>query len=275
MSKDLVKIFEAFVNGDEARAATLLKKNILETAAEINHRLENTSEDIEEMERDMGDDLTNEISDDKEEIKSEEMYGEAEGDDIDHDVAVVDVADDMVDGDEDILDLDTDDTDNEVHIEDFADVEDELEKVNDKVEDLEDGMAEFEALKAEFDALQNKEEVEHDEDMNGDGVIGDDIAADADLGSIDMEDNTDHIGESVELTKVSVDIKDKTGDAKSPVPTQKDKLNLGGKPVVVKGTKHEDFNREDMKVDQVTKHDNTVSKASDAIVKANNSLKKM
>lgn len=256
MTNKLEKVFESLANNESDKAAELLKSYIIETAAELHQKMVESEEDIMEMDRevefmDMGDDLADEISADKNEIAAEEMFDEDAEDTMDHDDAVEDLEADLEadEGDEDFMDLE----DLEGSLEDLeADVdaiEDRVDHVEDTADETHDA---FEKLAAEFEKIKNAEEVEHGEDFDGDGELGEEAP----------------IEESVELTNVKVDVKDKTAKAFSPVGKAKDRLNLEGKPVKQTGAIHNDFNREDKKVGLVTKDTNTVKNVKDAIVKA-------
>lgn len=270
MSKKLTKVFEYLIAGKKDEAEALLKDHIIETSAKIQRDLSNKEEMIEDYDRDPGLDLTKEISDHKNEIENEEMYGE---NDAATDQAAADVAADLaadveltdVDlelGDEDVIDLESDD----IEVDSLEDAEEVINNINDKVEEIAD---EFEELKAQFDALQSVEEIEHGEDMNHDGVIG------GEEGTMSMDVVVDNkVDESVELTDVKVDMKDETGSHKSPVAQEK-KLELGGKAVKVHGKGHTGFDRETVKVDAVTKHDNTAKSGSDALKKITENSKKL
>lgn len=257
----LEKALESLINGESGKAAELFSSYIVETAADIHQQLVDSEEDIMEMDRevefaDMGDDLADEISADKDEIASEESFEEdadAEGaaDDLETDLVGDDA--DMDAGDEDFMDLEDLESGLEDLTADIDAVEDRVDHVEDVADETHDA---FEKLAAEFEKIKNTEEVEHGEDFDADGELG------------DTEMHDDAIEESVELTNVKVDVKDKTAKTFSPVGKPKDKLNLEGKPVKTTGSTHKGFEREDKKVGLVTKDINTVKSVKDAIVKA-------
>jgi hypothetical protein len=266
----LEKALESLINGEEGKAVELFSSYIVETAAEIHQKMVEGEEDILEMERevefaDLGDDLADEISADKDEIAAEESFEE----DAEHDEAAEDLDIDLDageevaadEGDEEFMDLE----DLESGLEDLqADVD----AVEDRVDGVEDTVDAFEKLAAEFKKIKDAEEVEHGEDFDNDGVLGapegEEVAADVDH----VEGDENAIEESIELKAVKADMKDKTEKAHSPVGKAKDKLNLEGKPVKQTGPEHKGFDREDKKVGLVTKDTNTVKSVKDAIVKA-------
>jgi hypothetical protein len=245
----------------------LLRSVILEYAAEINSKLQEDEDHIEDMHRDhstdMGDSLASEICDDKDEIKSEEMYDEAEeGHEGEFEVHGDENSEDHEAGEELAADMDADKDLTLGDVEHEEKVEDRVDHVEDELKDLED---DFDKLAAEFDRLAREEEKEHDVDFNDDG----EIEGHEDEKVNDKGEGEGHIEESVELHKVNVDMKDKTPGTKdkSPVATNRDKVGLGGEAVKTKGPVHKDFNREDKKVGTVTKHTNTVDSGKDALGK--------
>ena len=257
----LMKVFEYLINEESDKATEMLKSYILETAASIHQDIVETEEDILEMERsvehgDQGEDLADEIAFDKDEIASEEMMGEDEEMDLD-----------LEDGDLEVHDgedLDVQD-DHDLSLEDLAD---EVAELEDEVSHSHDEFADkFAKLEAEFAKLVSMEEPEHGEDIDGDGDIADGEMAD---GDIEGPDGMEHgVMEAIELSKVKVDMKDKTPSVKSPIASQKSRIDLGGTPVKITGTGHTGFAREEMKPKgEVTKHTNTVSSGKAAISNA-------
>ena len=247
-TEKLSKVFEYLINEETDKATELLKSYILETAASIHQEIIEAEEDILEMERDiehgdLGDDLADEIAADKDEIESEEMFGEDEDLDLDLDDA----------GEEDLHDED-------LSLEDLADEVDEIEDTVDHVVDVQDDMGDkFEKLAAEFAKLVDLEEPEHDIDIDADGEIAGEEPAEEDH----------EVMEAIELSKVKVDMKDKSVGGKSPIASQKTRLELGGTPVKITGTGHTGFAREEMKAKgELTKHTNTVKSGKDAIANA-------
>lgn len=242
----LERVLEYFINGEKDKATELFKEYMVESAAEIYQTLDETEEDVMEMERevphnDMGDDLADEIEANKDEIASEEMMGEDADDVID------------LDDEDDLMDLE--DLQDEV-----ADIKDEVSDLHDEGEELDDR---FSKLEKAFDEIKNTEEVEHGEDFDHDGEIGSEEHN-------EEGDVAEAIDEAIEMTPVKVDMKDKTGKHASPVAAAKDRLgSLGGEPVKVVDKGHKGFDREEpsKKPGMVTKETNTVKDIKAALKK--------
>lgn len=239
----LEKVFEYLVNEEADKASEMIRSYILETAASVHQDIVDSEEDIMEMERDVehgdfGEDLADEISADKDEIEAEETLGEDEE-----------------------LDLEEPVEDEELSLEDLADDIDELEDTVHHVVDTQDEFGDkFEKLEAQFAKLVDLEEPEHNVDIDMDG----DIDLDHSEEGADLE-----VMEAIELDKVKVDMKDKTGKQASPVASQKSRIDLGGHSVKITGKGHTGYAREEMKPKgEVTKHNNTVKSGKDAIVTA-------
>jgi hypothetical protein len=264
---DLSKVLDLLIAEDREEASNLLHEWFVGKSKSI-------LEDL--MQED--DSALDGIESDKNEIESEEYYGDAdleEGDDDDTDFDMVGAETDL-DGEEGDVDADA-----------SADLDDEMEveevPVEDKVDDLEAQLAE---LKAEFDKLMGVEEVEHGTDIDGDGdvegVDGDDFGDDLDIEetvapgvpgkkttfvqksginkdgnkSIRESDDEDFedLEESFELTKVSdPDMsegseagngKKQTVSKESPIPQRKTEDRVGGAVVEIKGKTHKGYERE-------------------------------
>lgn len=224
------------------------------------------------------------IQSDKDEIESEEYYGDADlneaGDedeaeaDMDADAEVAGDEAEMGDmGDEAEMSADMGDMGGEPAIEEVP--------VEDKVEDLE---AQLASLKAEFDKLMGVEEVEHGEDFNADGAIEGDMDGMDDMGADDqfaaegvfeseeddaedldeakeedddaeeLDEDFQDLEESFELEKVkNPDMSEgsEAGDGgkvavskDSPIPQKKTTDRVGGNAVEMKGKTHKGYARE-------------------------------
>lgn len=284
----LSQMLEHLMNNNPTKASELVGSYIIETAAEIHQTIVENEEEIEEMERevphnDMGDDLANEISANKDEIHSEEMMGEEEGEEG-HEGDELAGADELeVVGDE----AGAEGSEGEMGLEDLHS---QVTDMHDEVSGLEDKFAELEAA---FDAIKNTEEEEHGEDFDKDGVIGEPEAGgeagaegegEIDLGGEheeeapvgeakeeDEDENKDQLEEAMELHPVKADNKDKSDKAASPiVPNKGNILKLGGKPVKTIDKGHKGFERENpsKKPGQVTKDTNHVKTGKEALVAA-------
>lgn len=282
--KKLENVFNHFTNGNLTEATKAMQAFVLETAAEMNQRLADQEEVVEYMERDQGADLTHDISDDLEEIQSEEMYDDNDMSDMNCDELSEEGEEDMSHGDAEddlVMDLSDDhseegdvDADMDSAIDGDSHESGEIEDVVTKIDAAKEKItaevdAEFEALKAEFEAI----DAGHDDmDAEDDGVdaedhddmdMGDD-SEDAVATHADAEDE-DGIEESIELTKVKVDNKDKTAKAMSAVGKPKKMLTLGGSPVVT-SSKDSAKSTEGTKVKKMD-GGNTVKDANKALIK--------
>jgi hypothetical protein len=188
-----IKIIESLVNGEEAKASDLLHEAFVDKAREIWNDLVEADESIEdelaeeELEEAIGseeaDDFIDDIEVDEDEIESEEMYGEAEEDDMDD----YEAADELA-GDEGDMDFEVDG--------DMGDMGGEEGGVEDAMMSVEDALAD---LKAEFARLMG--------DMGGDEEaeeMGDEEGEEMDM-DMDMEEpevEEELAFEAAELSKI-------------------------------------------------------------------------
>ena len=254
---DLNKVLEMLINEEQNEAQGLLHEWFVEMSKSVHESI---------MQED--DQLSKDIEDDQEAIKSEEFYSEAE--------------DEEVEGDEEVLDGDV-----EVGEEDS---EKEEEPVEDRVADLE---AEMARLKAEFNTIVGLEEPEHGVDINGDGVIGNEDSSVEELEDSEEAEEveeSDEVEESFELLDLEEDFDDleesfklepvadpKLGDKEigssgakvnvnttSPLPSKKGSDRVGGEAVEIVSDEHDGFDLEpapEVKAKPLLK--NQVKKATD------------
>ena len=288
MQSQFEKLLGYVANGQIDKAVPMFKKICVAESARATNALLESDEDIADLDRefehgDMGGNLADEISDDKDEIETEELFDE-EG--MDGEESVDDHFGD-VDFDEDNMDVD--------------DVGGDVDELTDQVADLEghvdDIDDDFAAISAEFEKIKNGLLVDDSEgedefgdegeedfggELDGDGEeeLGDD-ASEEEFGSDDFGGDTeeadeddfgsdDDLEESFDLDKVAVSkmTDEAPGKGKSPVANPAAKMDLGGKPVKIVDKGHKGFERETKLVDKYTKHTNVLpGKASAALTK--------
>lgn len=241
---ELSKVLDLLIAEDRDEAANLLHEWFVGKSKAILEEL---------MQED--DSALDDIEDDKNEIESEEYYGDAdlsEAGDEEGEEALEVGGDEFPAGDDDAVDGDieaADDLDGEMDMEEVP--------VEDKVEDLEAQLAE---LKAEFDKLMGVEELEHDTDINDDGVIdGDSDGEDApeafgESKEVAEDEDFQDLEESFELEKVAdprlngeseIGTGGKVAVLKdSPIPQRKPEDRVGGSVVEIKGKTHKGYARE-------------------------------
>lgn len=262
---DLNKVLEMLINEEHDEATGLLHEWFVEKSKAVHESL---------MQED--DELSQDIEDDQEAIKSEEFYSEAEGDD--------ETGEETGDEGEEEAAVDSDAEGDEFPVDGEEEAAD--EPIEDRVEDLEAIMAD---LKAKYDALVGIEEPEHDMDLDGDGEIAepmDDIdgavVADDELETEESfafeskdEDEFSDLEESWSLETVtdpnlsgtkevgaagaSVSVNDK-----SPLPNHKVGDRMAGEPVEIDAEEHHGYDREnapEVKAKPLLK--NQVKKATD------------
>lgn len=220
------------------------------------------------------DSALDDIEDAKDEIESEEYYG---------DVDLEEAGDDEVEGDDEVVDgeIEGDDFDADAEAADDLGgemgVEAEEVPVEDKVEDLE---AQLASLKAEFDKLMGVEAEEHGAEEFADAGLEADVDADAEgdvefdgddefaaEGVFESDDNDEDdkdedkldedfvdLEESFELEKVAdpgLSGEKEIGDGgkvavlkDSPIPQNKTSDRVGGNAVEIKGKTHKGYARE-------------------------------
>lgn len=165
-----IKIIESLVNGEEATASDLLHEAFVDKAREIWNDLVEADESIEdelaeeELEEAIGseeaDDFIDDIEVDEDEIESEEMYGEAEEDDMDD----LDAAGELAGDDEgESMDFEVD-GDLEADGEESG-VEDAMMSVEDALSDLK---AEFARLMGDMGGEEASDDEGEEMDMDMD-----------------------------------------------------------------------------------------------------------
>lgn len=266
---DLNKVLEMLINEEQAQATGLLHQWFVEKSKSVHETLMQDDDAVLEG------DLSQEIEDDKDEIKAQEHYGESEGDE-------------EVPGEEEVgMEVPADDLDTPMS----AEVEMAPEE---KVEDLE---ARLEFLKAEFAKITAVADLDQPLDAAGDaGEIEMDAPVD---GALDLEGGDDQFApaeepkeESLAFEAEEVDefaeleesfklepVKDpalnggkEIGAAgaslsvnnKSPIPQKKGEARVGGAAVEIKAEEHKGYAREaapEVKARPLLK--NQVKKAAD------------
>lgn len=273
---NLEQVLELLINEEHEEASNLLHTWFVGKSKEIHESLMQEDDDILEDER------LQDIQDDKDEIESEEYFGEDDLGDEDSDVidGEEEVAGDEVEGD-----IDGEEAADDIAAELGADDEAGEEAVEDKVEDLEAQLAD---LKAEFEKLMGGEEEaagEFGDDEAGDEFGGDEVVADLDEPaeesfafeseevSEDEEavEESEEVSEDEEVVSEDEDFDDLTesfeleavadpnlsGDKEvgddgdkiavndvSPIPQKKGADRVGGKPVEIKAKEHKGYERE-------------------------------
>ena len=218
----LLKVMDYLINEQEDKARDLLHQIFIEKARAIHEEM--LSDEEHEMGGDEGEDLGHDIEAHKEEIESEEHYGDGTMEDVDLDDAVEDLtvsagddedADDVdVDVEDDDMDMDAeDDMDDEEMDADMdadeaemdADMDHDEEAEGERLKDIEQAIeeltAEFEAMKAELHGEHGDAEM-HD-DVDQEETVDEGWMDDTD----DLEDDYDDLDEAVELDTVNVDAK--------------------------------------------------------------------
>jgi hypothetical protein len=208
----LEQVLEHLVAGDEAKAKDLLHQVFIEKARAIHEELISADEDMEEetLGGDEGKQLrhdmmhhSKEIEELSNEIDSEEIMGEAEGDDMD-------MADmDMADAEDDLGDamVATDD----------AMTSDVMSDIESTMGDLETALAD---LKAEFERLEGGADDAEMGDMDDMDDMGDEEMSDEEgeseeeMDEMFTEEDFDDLAEAVELEKVTVPTKGEVGSGK-------------------------------------------------------------
>jgi hypothetical protein len=251
----LEQVLEHLVSGDEAKAKDLLHQVFIEKARAIHEELMSAEEMDEEMlGGDEGKQLrhdmmhhSNEIEELSNEIESEEIMGEAEGDEMDMDDAESDLSTAMAPA----ADMAGDDYDDESSQELISDVENTMGDLQSAIEDL----------RAEFEAIENRLEGGSDDaDMDDMGDMGGEEMSDEEgeeegeeeMDEMFTEEDFDDLAEAVELEKVTVPHSGEVGagkfsprdaneKAKSPLPpTQTSRF--GAEPIKTgKGPKADGF----------------------------------
>lgn len=227
----LLKVMDYLINEQEDKARALLHQIFIEKARAINEDL--MSEDDEVIGGDEGLGLGHEIEHDKDEIESEEHYGDGTMEDVDVDDSVDDLSDDLEDEDLEDEDgeMDGEDDKDEFNDEDSMGGDEHEGSEEERISDLEQAI---EDLKAEFEALKGEEGGSDDDDVdiddgNEDGygdnehdvdvdVDGDDVDVDLDDGEEEVDENWmdetndldeewDDLDESLDLETVTVNSK--------------------------------------------------------------------
>jgi hypothetical protein len=271
---DLNKVLEMLINEEHEEATGLLHEWFVEKSKAVHESL---------MQED--DELSQDIEDDQEAIKSEEFYSEAEGDDeAGEEEAGEEEGEEALDGE---VEGDSEEAP--------FDGEAAEEPIEDRVEDLEAIMAD---LKAKYDALVGVEEPEHGMDLDGDGEIAAEPVDDMDLDmdgevavgdeleteesfafeSKDDEEFSD-LEESWNLEtvkdpnlsggkEIGADGSSVSVNDKSPLPNHKPSDRLAGEPVEIDAEEHHGFDLEaspEVKSKPLLK--NQVKKATDGRTK--------
>ena len=222
----LLKVMDYLINEQEDKARDLLHQIFIEKARAIHEEM--ISDDEHEMGGDEGEDLGDDIRAHKEEIESEEHYGDGTMEDVDLDDAVEDLtvsagddedADDVdVDVEDDDMDMDAeddmDDMDDEEMDADEAemdadmdhDEEGEGERLKDIEQAIEELTAEFEAMKAELHGEHGDADSEDETVDEGWMDKTDDLDDEESVHEMD-DDEFDDLAEAVELDTVHVDAK--------------------------------------------------------------------
>jgi hypothetical protein len=180
------------INEQEDKARALLHQIFIEKARAINEDL--MSEDDEVIGGDEGLGLGHEIEHDKDEIESEEHYGDGTMEDVDVDDSVDDLSDDLEDEDEGEMD-DDDEFDDEDSMGGDEHEGSEEERISDLEQAIEDLKAEFEALKGEEGG---SDDLDVDVDDNNDDGYGDDVDVDVDGDDVDvdLDDHEEEVDEN-------------------------------------------------------------------------------
>ena len=214
----LLKVMDYLINEQEDKARDLLHQIFIEKARSIHEEM--LSDEEHEMGGDAGEDLGRDIEAHKDEIESEEHYGDGTMEDVDLDDAVEDLSDEMEDADdaddEDVeVDVDVEDEDDmDMGDEDDMDMGDEEMGDEDHEEDHEEEAEEerfqdleqaIEELKAEFESLKDELHAEHGEahEEEHEEEVEESWMDDTD----DLDEEYDDLDEAVELDTVSVDAK--------------------------------------------------------------------
>jgi len=206
MSKQLFKVLEHIINGNEEGAKDVLHQLFIEKARAIHEEL--ISMDDDTIPGDEGEDLerqirrnSNRIDQLDDAIDAEETMTEDEDEDaISLDDAEDDISDDMTDGDDVDDELGDEDLDaDEDHDMSLEDLEDSMHDLEDALEELK---AEFKALESGEDAEEGEEDVDadmEDEDLEDidDEVEGDETADE------DGDENWDDLEESIDLDVIT------------------------------------------------------------------------
>jgi hypothetical protein len=268
MDNKLLKVLDYLINEQEDKARDLLHQVFIEKARAIHEEL--MSEDDlmdEEMGGDQGEDLAHDIEHHKNEIESEEHYGDGTMEDMDLEDALSDLDDaeedtvDMEDhGYEDMEHGDDHDMDSDMDADmDSGDVADhggeDADSDYDEEAHIRDLEQAIEELKAEFEELKGEQDSGDEEgEEEGEGEAGEEGEAEQE-GEMEeswMEDDDeldeefDDLAESLELDTVSVNatkaaevgsgkfarVADKSA---SPVATKTPAEFMGAKPTQVKG----------------------------------------
>ena len=211
----LEQVLEHLVAGDETKAKDLLHQVFIEKARAIHEELISADEDMEEetLGGDEGKQLrhdmmhhSNDIEELSNEIDSEEIMGEAEGDDMDMaDMDMADAEDDLGDA---MAATDAADMDMEAG---EADVMSDIEGT---MGDLETALAD---LKAEFERLEGVEGEEHSMDDMGGEEMSDEEGeeeGEEEMDEMFTEEDFDDLAEAVELEKVTIPTKGEVGAGK-------------------------------------------------------------
>ena len=227
MSKKLLKVMDYLINEQEDKARDLLHQLFIEKARAIHEEMRHREEEDEEtLGGDEGLGLGDEITHNREEIDSEEHYGDGTMEDVDVDLndAVTDLGDDLEDVEDDTLDIvddveddDDDDMEDEPSMDSDLDMdthdEDESD-VHDLEQAIDDLRAEFEALKAEVEGGEGSTDdefgSEDDDDEFGSEDTDDEFGSEDDDGEFgskedDDLDMSDHDIEDMDHEPVEVD----------------------------------------------------------------------
>lgn len=213
----LLKVMDYLINEQEDKARDLLHQIFIEKARAIHEEM--LSDDEHEMGGDEGEDLGRDVEVHKEEIESEEHYGDGTMEDVDLDDAVEDLTDTTDDEDVEV-DVDVEDEEEDMDDEEDMDMdadmegeEHEEEGADERFRDIEQAIdeltAEFEAMKAELhgehaaDAEPAGVEEKPLDEMHDDDDLDENWMDDTD----DLDEEYDDLDEAVELDTVHVDLK--------------------------------------------------------------------
>jgi hypothetical protein len=256
---DLTTVLDLLINEEQEQASGLLHQWFVEKSKSVHESLMQEDDSVLEG------DLTQKIEDDQEQIKSEEYYSEAEGDDEEAEGEVeggLEAADDDMEADLDApADVDMDAPMGDMDVLD--------EPVVDEVPTPEALMAKMDELKAEFMALMapemeaNADDGDEEADMpfNGEKKAAESFAfesakdKDKEDESLEEADDFADLEESWNLEPVAdpalsgakeigaagakVSLNDK-----SPIPQKKGEARVGGAAVEINAEEHKGYERE-------------------------------